>query len=256
MTKIILFSVLFMFVLNSYSSAKETGDTNVTTWKAIFMFEQELEQFLGSRNDLEMPDDLGFTVLHGVALLRDSRILKMWVDAGANVNATDKLGNTPIFFAVLDHRIDNIRILVDAGIDINHKNNDGENILLYSLNRPDMVRTETAIHIVNLGVDVNALTSDGKSALYLLRDRKDYKWTETETALENLLVGKGARDIEGFNGQDTSKRTGTKTKSDRHTDSQSSPSCSNTNRQGSRRTYESRDDNEDCNQQDNYNPIR
>ena len=256
MTKILLLSVLFVLALNIYSSARETDDRIVIKAKAIFLFEQELKQFLASNNNLEMPDEFGRTILHEVAMLRNSRILKMWVDAGANVSAVSKLRNTPIFFAVLANRMDNIEVLADAGIDINHRNNDGENILLYSLNRPDMVRTETAIHIVNLGVDVNALTSDGKSALYLLRDRKDYKWTETETALENLLVSKGARDIEGFNGQDTSKRTGTKTKSDRHTDSQSSPSCSKTNRQGSRRTYESRNDNEDCNQQDNYNPIR
>lgn len=256
MNKFFMFSVLFTFVLVFCAYSYDPKETKVDSYLATILSGQKLETFLSSGNNIEMVDEFGYTTLHWVASYQNSSTLRQWIKAGANVNAANNWGTTPIFHAVQSYRLDNVEALLEAGININHKQNNGQTVLIFSIVNLEWVLPDIVLSLINHGADVNALNFEGKSPLNLLRARKDFVWGDAEIAIEKLLISKGARDIAGFDGQDTSNSTGTKTKSDRHTDSKSSPSCSNTNRQGSRRTYESRDDDEDCNQQDNYNPIR
>ena len=228
----------------------------MNSYLATMLTGQELETFLNSGADIEMVDESGFTVFHTVASNQNSKIVRRWIKAGVNVNATTKGGTTPIFFAVQSYRLDSVNALIEAGININHKKNNGQTVLIFAIENLEWVLPEIVLTLINHGADVNTLNFEGKSPLNLLRARKDFYWGDAEIAIEKLLISKGARDIAGFDKQDTSNRAGTKTKSDRHTDSKSNASCSNSNRQASRNAYESWDDDEDCNQQDNYNPIR
>ena len=256
MNKFFIFSILITFIIVFYAYSDNTKETKIDSYQATMLRGQELETFLSSGSNIEMVDEFGYTTLHWVASYQNSSTLKQWIKAGANVNAANNWGTTPIFHAVQSYRLDNVEALLGAGININHKQNNGQTVLIFSIVNLEWVLPDIVLSLINHGADVNALNFEGKSPLNLLRARKDFFWGDAEVAIEKLLISKGARDIAGFDGQDTSNRTGTKTKSDRHTDSKSRPNCSNTNRQASRKTYENWDEDEDCNQQDNYNPIR
>lgn len=83
---------------------------------------------------IESDDDERWTVLHIAAMQRNGSI-PVLIDVGADVNAKNIDGDTPLHIAFLksewDHHavVDTIRTLVDAGADINAKNNDGDTVL-------------------------------------------------------------------------------------------------------------------------------
>ena len=233
-------------------------ETEKTKSLAIMMNHDELEDFLLKSTDLEMAGDSGFTSLFGVALVRDSKTLRKWIQAGANVNATCNYGSTPLFFAAVSNIRGNINVLIEAGANINHKKKDGDNVLHFTLERPDMIRTEFAIELVKLGADVNALNAKGQSPLNLLRSRRHYKWGRDEDTLEKLLINKGAKDISVFMVKDKTENNGStrydksKTNSQMNvfSDSQTEHKCSTYKRQRNRSFQSNTADIETCNDQD------
>ena len=239
-------------------------ETEKTKSLAIMMNHDELEEFFLKSTDLEMPGELGFTSLFGVALVRDSKTLKKWIQAGANVNATCNYGSTPLFFAAVSNIRGNINVLIEAGANINHKKKDGDNVLHFTLERPDMIRTEFAIELVKLGADVNALNAKGQSPLNLLRNRRHYKWGRDEDTLEKLLINKGAKDISGFMIKDKTENNGnirfgknkTSLQMKKFSDSQTEHKCSTNSRKGKGRFLSKNADNENCNDQDHLNQPR
>lgn len=66
----------------------------------------------------------GATVLHVAAQLgrcSDGSVVKCLIDAGARVNAADKVWNgIPLATAVQGQKIANVRVLIEAGADVNH----------------------------------------------------------------------------------------------------------------------------------------
>ena len=264
MIKILLYLLILFFVVINQSLAMDVDETEKTKYLAIMMNDEELEKFLQSSDDLEMPSKDGFTSMFGVALVRDSKTLKKWIQAGANVNATTNLGSTPLFFAALSNIRGNIKVLIEAGANINHRKKNGDNVLHFTLERPDTIRTEFAIELVKLGADVNALNAKGQSPLNLLRGRKHYKWSRDEETLEKLLIKNGARDISGFMVKDKTENNGntqygkskTSPKMKVFSDSQTEYNCSTISRNGKGRFRSNSVDNENCNGQDDLNQPR
>ena len=246
------------------SFAAEYTVKQKTRAKAIMMNVQELESFLINSSDLEMTDELGFTILFNIALSRDSEILEKWIKAGANVNAVSNTGNTPLFLAVLSNQLDSIKILVESGANVNHKKNNGNNVLLFAIQRPNLVRAETVISLINHGADVNALNSDGKSPLHLIRERKEFRWAIQEKSIERLLIQKGAKDISGFQNQkenknlDTTSSNGTKVESNsnHHSKEVYQSSCSNSDRRNYQKGHSRWASDSECIQKENYNPMK
>src|SRR5690606_15826071 len=53
--------------------------------------------------------------------------VKVLIDAGAEVNAQDEEGWTPLMRAAYDDDIEKVQILLFAGAELNARNNEGEN---------------------------------------------------------------------------------------------------------------------------------
>lgn len=61
------------------------------------------------------------TILHWVALNYDSDWMRMTINAGADPNIADTMGQTPLFHAMAAKNPNNLKLLLEAGADIDHQ---------------------------------------------------------------------------------------------------------------------------------------
>ena len=111
-------------------------------------------------------------------------------EAGADVNAETRQGDTALIFAAAAGRPDVLRHLLRAGADVNHANRRGETALLLSIPAPwppqDEARALDCINqLLAAGARVNDRTSDGATALHAAIGR-------SQLAAVRLLLLRGA----------------------------------------------------------------
>lgn len=121
-------------------------------------------------------DRVGSTALHAGAVYPD--IVRELAGAGADVNARDNAGFTPIMFAHTDWRApggsngaQSIEILHAHGADVNARAADGETALMLAAYDRDAAAIEA---LLKAGADVNARDNNGRTALGWLRRRNEY----------------------------------------------------------------------------------
>ena len=121
-------------------------------------------------------------LLYTAVRVREPEIVRILVDAGADVNARDKDDDPLLYTAVRVREPEIVRILVDAGADVNARDKD-DDPLLYTAVRvrePEIVRI-----LVDAGADVNAKDGWGTSLVKLA-------FEENESEIVRILVDAGA----------------------------------------------------------------
>jgi ankyrin repeat protein len=96
---------------------------------------------------------------------RDDRIVRLLVDAGADVNAKGTSGEvelpdwfyTPLWRAAHDGRLDSVRMLVERGANVNYTNPDGSNQALKTAAEND--RLETCDYLIDHGATPDLITA-------------------------------------------------------------------------------------------------
>ena len=106
---------------------------------------------------------------------------KLLINNGANVNIADNSGRSPLFIAAHDaHNYDKnialIEFLIKKGANIEHKNEDGNNIFFYMRNKA------LAQMFLDFGLDVNHKNNRGRNPLF--------SYMDSEVA--QLLIDNGA----------------------------------------------------------------
>ena len=98
--------------------------------------------------------------------------------AGADINARDRFGRTPLMEAIDRDRTDTARLLIQKGADIKIFNSDGDNALLLAAQKGngDVVK-----ELLKAGADVDAVDRQGLTPLMLAVQRRD-------AAMVNLFV--------------------------------------------------------------------
>jgi hypothetical protein len=96
-------------------------------------------------------------------------VVRLLVEAGADVNMRDAGGNTPLH-GDLDESA--ARALIDLGANVNAQNKRGETPLMWTSSEA------VAEILLNAGADVSIRSSAGKTALDLARERHRYKLAE------------------------------------------------------------------------------
>ena len=118
---------------------------------------------------------LGHELIHILAALGKTEILKILIEHNADVNLPTKLGHTPLMIAVQNGHAEIIKTLVTApGIDVNQAElHDGLTPLLIAIKsvRRD-VNTVTAL-LAAPGIDVNLPTGCGFTPLMIAVQKKD-----------------------------------------------------------------------------------
>ncbi|MGD2095837.1 MAG: ankyrin repeat domain-containing protein [Phycisphaerales bacterium] len=118
---------------------------------------------------------------------------------GADINARDRIGGTPLHAAVQNRHLELIELLIDEGADINAKNNTGQTPLHLAV---DYSQQDIAELLIEKGADINITTNRRENALTMARRRRN-------SEMEQFLLQHGAEepapvdmgDIYGSRGQ-------------------------------------------------------
>ncbi len=174
-----------------------------------YMIERGIDLSASRKNTTgEKPEDWqnGYTLLHTACSRSNWEMIKLLVDAGADITATNGEGKIPAYFlkkwdsceelfdflnkhddieAVSDDKgnllmtavecdaeSDVISYFVKRGADINHRYRYGETMLTYSVLRGEYHRIK---RLVENGIDINATNPDGDTALMILIRKKKMK---------------------------------------------------------------------------------
>jgi ankyrin repeat protein len=117
-----------------------------------------VKEYIRKYNQVDMPltnNDYRNRMIHLAAESSNNNILTMLISLKANINIQNKLGETPIHFAVRGRHIENINNLLMQGVDLTIPTSKGETPMYYAMTTGDM-RVINMLYTSNspvLGVD-------------------------------------------------------------------------------------------------------
>ena len=113
--------------------------------------------------DIEAKDKKGFSPLLRASILGKFAIVKMLVEAGADVRVTNNRGDTCLILAAISGHTETVRYLAGLkDVDVNHALNNGHTALHWAVHEgpPDVVQV-----LIDAGADMEAKDDRGRSAL-------------------------------------------------------------------------------------------
>jgi len=122
---------------------------------------KEIRELIKAGADVNAADESGRTPLFEAVGRGHAHIAKLLIDAGANVNIVDKSGRTPLYRTL--RRADIVKLLITAGADVNATDKRGYTPLhgASRANRIDSVKL-----LITAGADVNAANKRGTTPLH------------------------------------------------------------------------------------------
>lgn len=91
---------------------------------------------------------------------------------GADLDGENKFGNTALIAAILSGGAKIVKLLLDRGADVNHKDGEGWTPLMYSLVYRQLFKDdEIAEELLKRGADVNARAKNGDTALTIASEK-------------------------------------------------------------------------------------
>ena len=96
--------------------------------------------------------------------------VKFLIDQGADVNAKDSDGDTPLHWAAADGHVDVVKLLIDCRADVNAKNSDGDTPLHLAVENS---RNEIAYHLLVNGAKTTIQNNQRETAYSLLAENNN-----------------------------------------------------------------------------------
>lgn len=115
-------------------------------------------------------------------------LVKWLIEKDWNIEETDDLGNTALFYAARDRREDLLLYLIEKGSHINHQCNIGYTVLIEALDTGEFKIAKT---LYEKGVDVNKRDDEGKSFL-------DYLWKISDKKEQSEWLNRCLEEPERF----------------------------------------------------------
>jgi len=141
-----------------------------------------VKKLLEKGADLNARDVSGWTPLHEAALNGRFGIAELLIKHGADLNARDKDGNTPLHIAALNNYADVTELLIKHGADLNAKNGDGSTPLHIAAHHGHV---GIVVLLIKHGADLNARDVSGWTPLH-------YAAGAGRADVVKLLLEKGA----------------------------------------------------------------
>ncbi|MDJ0578866.1 ankyrin repeat domain-containing protein [Crocosphaera sp.] len=143
--------------------------------------------------DVNAKNEYGETPLHTAVLSENKEIVELLINHGADVNAKNEYdGKTPLYSAVLTKNKEIVELLINHGADVNLQN---EKVFTPLDIAGKANNKKIAELLINYGVDVNTRDKSGNTPLYSAVENNNKKRVE-------LLINNGAdvnaRDKHGF----------------------------------------------------------
>jgi hypothetical protein len=124
---------------------------------------EAISMMLDAGADCNAKDNDGETPLMRAVMNDSQRAVSRLLDAGADVNAKDNDGETALFDAARSSNTGVVSLLLGAGANVNAKNKNGQTPLLSEAAYSG--RAKTALLLLGAGADINAKANDGTTAL-------------------------------------------------------------------------------------------
>lgn len=142
---------------------RDTGGDGPLMYAALYCPPPVMKSLLDAGANPDTPNDLGETAL--MWSVPDITKTKMLIAAGADVNLLTKERNNALLIACVGHNQQEIiRILLNAGADAAHRNKSGTTCLMRLAQYGD---TTSANLLLNAGDNVNAKGNDSTTALFV-----------------------------------------------------------------------------------------
>jgi ankyrin repeat protein len=152
--KILMFTTEYDWSVRDYNE-------NTPLHSAVEMGHVEAVQYLVSVSNVNSENALLESPIHLAAKKGNIEILKMLNDKKCDLNAVDRFGNTPLFYA----DINSISLFLSNGSDLNHRNNFGSTPFLYYILKGKLDLAEHLLTLPSLQV---ALADSGlRNCLHL-----------------------------------------------------------------------------------------
>ena len=155
-------------------NAQDDRGNNSLYFAAEYCKDKEILQLLiDSGTNINKKNKFDNTPLIYAAQYNTLEIVSFLISNGAEVNILDSAGDVPLLAAALEnHDPQVITILLKAGADINHKNNDGKTAVLLAAeyNNIEVIKT-----LIEAGADLDEKDNDGKSAQNYINARDELK---------------------------------------------------------------------------------
>ncbi len=164
-----------------HGKAAEKHDRNAQLRGAVYKGEvAEIERLLNSGADIDAGDEYGFTPLMRAIESGRREIVRLLLDHGADGNTRTKCGWTALMMAGGGGDTYMTRLLLDKGADVNARDNGGVTALMDSVRHPEIAEL-----LLDNGAVINAKDKGGMTAL---------AWAVNDGSLETtkLLRGRGA----------------------------------------------------------------
>ena len=171
---IVIVIQLFIFgketLINKTKENKATSSTTAQTQKFTAAEQAEIDRFFARYGrDIKRMDEDGETLLH-IAVVGgwDVAVTQALITAGANVNAKNMAGSTPLHDAPFAKSIAVVQFLVARGAHVNAKNSNG----LTPLHNAALAENvEVAQFLISKKADVNAKDNVGGTPLHAAADQ-------------------------------------------------------------------------------------
>ncbi|MCL4361631.1 ankyrin repeat domain-containing protein [Candidatus Dependentiae bacterium] len=160
---------------------------------ALVRNERIAKMLLGSGADINSKSNLGYSTILSIVNLyvdaplnsRDPELLKtikFLASKGANVNAKNKNGQTPLMVAAFSNDADLVQLLLEFGANVNEKNKYGDTALMFAIEEGS---SDIVTKLIDIGADVNIKNKSWTTPLGLAakKDRAD---------VVKMLLDKGA----------------------------------------------------------------
>jgi len=133
----------------------------------------EVKSLIAQGADVNAKDSYGNTPLEMAVGNKLKDIVELLISNGADVNAKHIFEKTCLMEAVRGNCKDIVQILISNGADVNARDHTGITVLMFAVSYRHFVDSEDAIQediiklLISKGADVNAKTDEGTTALSL-----------------------------------------------------------------------------------------